>query len=88
MTGVTDDDSRKVGTRYKEAYSTVRDIVDSTVDEAESPEIIAKLIFKILKKKNPGVRYPAGKGSRMISMLLRALPQKISERLLLNYYNL
>jgi len=79
---------RKVGAPYQKTYSIVRDIVDSTVDEAEPPEIIAKLIHKILQKKNPGVRYPAGKGSRMISFLIRVLPQKITERLLLNYYNL
>jgi len=79
---------RKVGAHYQKTYSIVRDIVDSTVDEAESPEIIAKLILKILQRKNPRVRYPAGKGSGMISMLVRFLPQKITERLLLNYYNL
>ena len=73
---------------YEEIFSKTREIIRDTVKDAESPEVVARLVYKIINKKRPKVRYPAGKGSGNISLLIKLFPQSLTEKLLLNYYNI
>jgi len=71
---------------YRKGYDSARQVIKKGVDNAEPPEVIARLIYKIIRKRSLKVRYPAGKGSGTISFLLKFLPQNIKEKLLLRYY--
>ncbi len=71
---------------YQKGYDAAKQVIEKGVDGAEPPEVVARLIYKIIRKRSMNVRYPAGKGSGTISFLLKILPQKAKERLLLRYY--
>lgn len=73
---------------YRASYETVREIIEKSVDDAEPPEVIARTIHKIILSKNPKTRYPSGKGSVSINLLVRLLPQFLVEKLLMRYYRL
>jgi NAD(P)-dependent dehydrogenase (short-subunit alcohol dehydrogenase family) len=72
---------------YKECYENACRSVRDNVAHAGPPEDVAKVIYKIINKKRPGVRYPAGKGAKMLSFLLMVVPDQLVERLVMKSYN-
>ncbi|MFO7558239.1 MAG: SDR family oxidoreductase [Desulfobacterales bacterium] len=75
-----------VSPSYQKGYDAAKQVIEKGVDGAEPPEVVARLIYKIIRKKSPKVRYPSGNGSGMICFLLKVLPQRVKEKLLLRYY--
>ncbi len=73
---------------YSAGYESAHRVIRESVDEAEPPAVIAGKIYRIISKRKPGIRYPAGKGSVMIALLVRLLPQVLREKVLLGYYGL
>lgn len=73
---------------YKECYENTCRIVRENVSHAGPPEDVAKVIYKIIAAKRPGVRYPAGKGAKMLSFLLTVVPDRIIERLVMKSYGM
>ena len=71
---------------YKECYESACRSVRENVAHAGPPEDVAKVIYKIIKKKRPGVRYPAGKGAKMLSFLLTVVPDRLVEKLVMKSY--
>jgi len=76
----------KVTSSYRKGYDSARQVIEKGVHDAEPPEVVARLIYKIIRKRSMKVRYPAGKGSGTIAFLLKVLPQRVKEKLLLRYY--
>jgi len=71
---------------YKECYESACRSVRDNVAHAGPPEDVAKVIYKIINKKRPGVRYPAGKGAKMLSFLLTVVPDRLVEKLVMKSY--
>jgi short-subunit dehydrogenase len=72
---------------YKECYESACRSVRDNVAHAGPPEDVAKVIYKIIGMKRPGVRYPAGKGAKMLSFLLTVVPDRLVEKLVMKSYN-
>jgi NAD(P)-dependent dehydrogenase (short-subunit alcohol dehydrogenase family) len=65
---------------YGDAYRTM--ITHSLANErtGSSPDVIARAVLHALTARRPRVRYPVGKGSRLMSTLGRWLPQRALDR--------
>lgn len=74
---------------YKQNYKNTLDLMNAHVDEGMDPTIMAKVVSRVMKKKNPKVHYRVGYFMQRFSIVLkRALPDTWYEKLLLNHYNL
>lgn len=74
---------------YKTNYGNTLKLMDEHVDQGMDTIIMAKVIHKIMKTKNPKVHYRVGFFMQKLSIVLkRALPDTWYEKLLLNHYKL
>lgn len=73
------DEMVKGSKHFKEPLTKLKYMMDRELKKSNNPEIIAKLIIKILKKKNPRICYKK-KNSFALS-LLSALPEKWQDRI-------
>ncbi|QLG43814.1 SDR family oxidoreductase [Costertonia aggregata] len=74
---------------YASAYERTLQMINDDVDRAQSPELVAKTVLRIIHAKNPKVHYKVGAFMQRFSLLLKKiLPDKIYEKLLLNHYKL
>lgn len=74
---------------YKEVYQKNLDLMDAHVSEGNDPVDMAKGIYAIINNKNPRVHYKIGSFTQKFSIVLkRILPDRIYEKLLMNYYKL
>ncbi|HCW05644.1 MAG TPA: hypothetical protein DGK91_14680 [Clostridium sp.] len=52
-----------------------------------NPELIGKLLYKIINTNNPKLRYPVGYLNQKLSLVLkRFLPERIFEKIIIDYY--
>jgi hypothetical protein len=59
------------------------------VDEGKDPELMAKMIFKIINTPKPRGHYKVGEPLQKFSIALkRILPDKLYEKILLKHYKL
>lgn len=74
---------------YHRSYSKSLEMMDAHVDDGQSPELLAKAVYAIMKEKNPAVHYKVGAFMQRFSVFLKdVLPSRVYERLLLNHYKL
>ena len=72
---------------YFSGYSKALRLMNEHVDSGSDPLLIAKLIFKIIKTKNPNKKYTAGSFlERMAPYLKLLLPQKLFEYIVMKSY--
>ena len=72
---------------YLENYKKNLKIIDKHVSLGIDPEVIAKKIAVILKKKNPKVHYRIGSPLQKFSVFLKGvLPSRLFEKLLILFY--
>lgn len=72
-----------------DAYARTLDTINSDVDAAQDPILVAKKVFKILATKRPKAHYLVGTFMQRFSVFLKkTLPDKAFEKLLLNHYKL
>ncbi|MGY8932510.1 MAG: SDR family oxidoreductase [Flavobacteriales bacterium] len=89
----TDIISRRINTPslsnslYKKDYINSIDSANNHVKNALSPDIISKLVYKIIKSKNPKIHYKVGTFIQKFSIVLKGLlPDRLFEKILI-YYN-
>ena len=74
---------------YKETYGTTLELLNDHVDKGENPKILAKVVHKIIKTKQPKIHYKVGAFLQKFSLILKSiLPDKVFERLLMSFYKL
>ena len=73
---------------YNPLRISVKKALKRGYDTGGDPERMAKLISKILKKKNPKLRYSIGPNSLLVDCLKKFLPESINAWALKKYYNL
>jgi len=79
----------KVNETYREKFSKALSIMEQDESNGPSPHKIAELIGRIIDNPSPRLRYTAGKLSQILPVKLRSyIPHKLSEYLLMKYYEL
>ena len=74
---------------YKESYKRNIELMDEHVTEGDDPIIMAKTIDKVIRTSNPKIHYKVGTFMQKFSIFLkRILPDRMYERLLMNYYKM
>ncbi len=74
---------------YKEKYAENLALIDADVDGGMSPQVMAKIVHKIILKNKPKGHYKVGTFMEKFSIILkRILPDTMYERLLMNHYKL
>ena len=74
---------------YKKANQNTLDIMKKHVDEGKDPELMAKMIYKIINTPKPRGHYKVGEPLQKFSIALkRILPDKLYEKILLKHYKL
>lgn len=74
---------------YKEVYKNTLNLMNEHVDKGQNPEIMAKVIYKIINTSNPKIHYKVGEFLQKFSIVLkRVLPDKVYENMLMRHYKL
>lgn len=74
---------------YKELSSNAREVIEKEVDEGSDPELIAKLVVKILEGKRRNKHYRVGKWFQRLTPVLQfILPDRVFERQLMRHYRI
>lgn len=74
---------------YKNSYGTTLKMMDSHVDSGKNPFLMAQVIHKIIRSKNPRIHYKVGAFLQKFSIVLkRILPDLWYEKLLSRFYNI
>jgi len=77
------------GSPYQKVYKKTLNLMNEHVDSGKDPNIMAKIIFKIIETKNPKGHYKVGEFMQKFSIVLkRILPDKLYEKMLMNHYKL
>ena len=77
------------GSPYEEQYGNTLKIMNQHVDEGKDPQLMARVIYKIIQEKDPKIHYKVGEPLQKFSIALkRILPDKLYESLLLKHYKL
>ena len=72
--------------KYTDDYAKSLISANKHVDNAWTPEIISKLIYKIINSKNPKIHYRVGQFIQKFSIILKnILPDRLYEKILLKY---
>ena len=74
---------------YFTSYLKSLDLMNAHVDKGESPDVVARAVYTIMRQENPKVNYKVGAFMQRFSVFLKGiLPSRVYERLLLNHYKL
>ncbi|MDD5571056.1 MAG: SDR family oxidoreductase [Bacteroidales bacterium] len=78
----------KEGGPYENLAKTVREKVKQKMDKADSPDIVSRLILKIIKSNNTNPKYAIGGSACMLMFLKRFLSDRTAERITMRMYGL
>ena len=87
-TTITPDLIYTEGGEYEKLAKTVREQVRIKMAKAESPEIVAQLIEKIIATKRPNPKYTVGGNGKFLVFLKRFVSHKFLERTTMKIYGL
>jgi len=74
---------------YKEVYQRNLDLMNSHVSEGTDPIEMAIAIEKVIGKSDPRIHYKFGNFMQKFSIVLkRILPDRVYEKLIMNYYKM
>jgi NAD(P)-dependent dehydrogenase (short-subunit alcohol dehydrogenase family) len=72
---------------YRDLFLTITKKIEYDEAHGSDPDKLAKLIAKIISKRNPRLRYKSGKFDQKLSVLLkRILPGRVFESIIFTYY--
>jgi len=78
----------KEGGVYENLAKTVREKVRVNMDKAENPEIVAKLVVKIIELKNPKPKYTVGGNGNFLVFVKRFVSYRFMEKMIMKMYGL
>ncbi len=82
-------ESAKTDGPHKAQFDIVHQLIIDNEQNGDDLKKIARLVEKIIKKKNPKVRYTVGKFlDTLAGKLKKFLPQKLFERLIMDHYKI
>ncbi len=71
---------------YKAGFAAACEAINRSVGGAGPPRDVARVVLGVIRARNPGLRYVAGKGAASTSLLVRLLPRRLVERLIRRHY--
>jgi len=74
------------GSPYAEPLARCHAAVERTERGAPSPEAVARVVGRLLRRRNPPARRPVGRWARTICLMHRLLPDRLRERLVRSTY--
>lgn len=78
--------TNKESAYYEDFIKTVS-VIEYDEIKGCNPEVIGKLIYKIINTNNPKLRYPVGYFNQKLSLALKKiLPEKVFEKIIIDYY--
>ena len=77
------------GSAYDKGFGAYMDKIKRMETEAREPEVVARFIYSVLKKKSPRLRYRVGTFSENLGVFLRTiLPSRLFERIMASTYKI
>ena len=77
------------GSAYDKGFGVYIDKIKRMETEAREPEVVARFIYSVLKKKSPKLRYRVGTFSENLGVFLRTiLPSRLFERIMASTYKI
>jgi NAD(P)-dependent dehydrogenase (short-subunit alcohol dehydrogenase family) len=73
---------------YRFDFKTVTEKIASDEANGSEPEMTARVVYKIITKSKPAIRYNAFRYLEKLLLLKLLLPTKIAESIFFSYYNL
>ena len=74
---------------YKDVYSNTLKMMNEHVDQGEDPIKLAQIVYNVINKKKPRVRYKVGSSLQKFSIVLkRILPSKWYEKMLMKHFKI
>jgi NADP-dependent 3-hydroxy acid dehydrogenase YdfG len=74
---------------YKEEFARIHELINLEVSNGQNPEKIGKLVFRIINKKHPRVRYNTGNFSSKLALVIkRLLPTRWFEAIMMHHYQI
>ncbi len=73
---------------YQQLATTVREQVRIKMDKAESPEIVAKLVQRIIQSKHPKPKYTVGGNGNFLVFMKRFVSNRFIEKSTMKLYGL
>jgi NAD(P)-dependent dehydrogenase (short-subunit alcohol dehydrogenase family) len=74
---------------YKDDFERIHQIINHEVENGQNPFKIGKLVYRIMSKKNPRLRYNTGDFTSKLALILKkTLPPRLFERMLMNHYRI
>jgi NAD(P)-dependent dehydrogenase (short-subunit alcohol dehydrogenase family) len=68
---------------YREAVAAMRDFAERRAHSGVAPEVVARAVHHALSARRPRTRYAIGRDARLEARLLRPLPDRLRDRLIL-----
>lgn len=73
---------------YGEALERCRTVVETSLEGAPEPAVVAKVIHRALTARRPRLRYAVGREARSVALARRLLPDRWAMRLLGRHFGL
>jgi NAD(P)-dependent dehydrogenase (short-subunit alcohol dehydrogenase family) len=74
---------------YKEEFQRIHELINKEVATGQNPEKIGKLVYRIIQKKQPRVRYNTGNVSSKLALVIkRLLPTRWFEAIMMKHYQI
>jgi len=74
---------------YNKVYRRNLDLMNAHVNDGEDPILVAKYVCKIINSESPKIHYKVGSFTQKTAIILkRVLPDKVYEKMLMNYYRI
>jgi short-subunit dehydrogenase len=87
-TGFTENREIPKNTNQSDAFQNTLKIIENDESSGQNPELIGKLINKIINKSNPRLRYTVGAFDQKLAVLLkRLLPNRLFDWIIMKHYN-
>jgi short-subunit dehydrogenase len=74
------------GSPYRGALARCHAAAERTERQAPGPDVVARVVSRLLRRRNPPARRPVGRLARTICLLHRLLPDRLRERLVRSTY--
>jgi NADP-dependent 3-hydroxy acid dehydrogenase YdfG len=74
---------------YKDEFKRIHKLINQEVETGQHPKKIGKLVYKIIHKKSPRLRYNTGNFSSKLALIIkRLLPTRWFEAILMRHYQI
>jgi short-subunit dehydrogenase len=76
------------GSAYREAAQAVKVLRDKGLAEAPGPDMVARKVLSVIRARRPRLFNVVGRGAALTSILVRILPERVTENAVRSRYGL